>query len=398
MTPPATATPEMDAPTTVAPDPSTTSTVTTEPKTLDDVLNEVDDELAAEATTVAGVDRGDGRDATGRWVKQNADGTPAPEPPAEPAPTAAPGTPAPPAGAPETAPLAVSGGTFRYRANGATHEFPGATLDEKGAVLIAPESVGQFRAVLNAAKLAEGEYLPLIEQYKSKVQQLEAQVGQGTAAEAQATALVASLSAALEHPDEIKALEAFYTLRESLPSLTAKAEAAYWRSRASAPSPYKEKEPAAAEAPAPTQPNLPTPEAAHQATTEYLERCKIELPEFRDVTPDDWKQLAGTLQRTPYAFLRTATPEEVQAGAFAQGEVVYDTDQFLAFVQAETAKARQARETAKTQTKLAADNARRTTPQVTAPPSASGTTAPAKAAKQITSKQDADDYWDSDEV
>ena len=378
------ATPEMDAETPVAPVESA------EPKTLDSVLDEVDTELAAERAPSVGQDRGDGRDSTGKWVKRNADGSPAPEPPAAAAPT-----PTPPEGAPEPAPSLASG--FKYRAVGATHEFQGATIDEKGGVYIAPESVGAFRAALNAKHLAEGEYVPLIEQHKAKIADLEARVQERSAAEAKADALTTALQQALTNEDEVAALEAFYNLRTTLPSLMAKAEADYWRQKASAPrteSPYKE-EP---KAEAPAAPSLPTPDVAWQATTEYLERCKIELPEFRDVTPEDWKQLEAQLQRTPYAFLRRATPEDITAGIASEGEILYDTDALVAHVQAETSKARTARETAKTQTKLAADNARRTTPQVTAPPSAGGTKAPAKQPARITSKDDLDAYWDSPEA
>ena len=286
---------------------------------------------------------------------------------------------------------------FKYRAVGQTHEFPGATLDEKGGVYVAPESVGAFRAALNAKHLAEGEYVPLIESHKQRIQELESQVGQGTEAEAKANALVTSLTAALQNPDEVAALEAFYKLRTDMPSLIANAEAAYWRAKATKPTAVQ---PPKAEAPTMASPSLPSPEVAGQMTTEYLEQCKVELPEFRDVTPEDWKQIGASLQRTPYAFLRAATPEEVQAGTFHQGEILYDTDALIAYVQAESTKAKAQRETARTGASVAASNARRTQPSIATPPTPKGNAAPVATGqrKGFTSAKDVNDWLNNDEL
>lgn len=300
-----------------------------------------------------------------------------------------------PSATPDGQPPAVNpADVFRYRAMGQTHAAEGIVANADGSLVVKAEAVPKLREAFNALHLAQGEFAPALERKEAKIRELTQAVEARTLAEAKHEAALAALTTALQLPDENAFIEQMYALREGLPNLMAKAEADYWRQRAEQPAP-----PQADAQPSPqdTAPTLPSPEEAYQSTRESVEEFKLQH-EFRDLTPEDWKQLDASLQRTPLAFLRPATAEEATQYGVRAGQLVLDTDQLHAHVTALATQARTQRETAERTVRLATETARRTTPQVHAPPTAGGSKAPPKGERRIQSKQDMEDYWDSDEV
>lgn len=270
------------------------------------------------------------QDARGVWHRP--DGTIASKEEVEKV-TAAAAPPPDPVAVPET-PAAteappVNAVPFRYRANGQTHEIPGATVDAStGRVTIEGEGVSTIRQALNSHTL-----LP---QYQSKVAEMEREIAKRGPAESKADALVAALSEAIEHPDEETAITKFFELRQSWPVMVAKAEADHWRSQATRGAPQR---PEAAS----QQPALPAPEVATSTTNEYIEQMKLDT-EFRALTDTDWKQIGESLARTPYAFIRPATADEVPQYGVTPGELVFDTDALASHVQTYQTRTQAARE------------------------------------------------------
>lgn len=340
---------------------------------------------AAEAQPPEPVDSGQPRGPDGKFLPKS------PEvPEGSPTTEAAPSAIQPPA----TPEVPSAADVFRYRAMGQTHAADGILANADGSLVVKPEAVGQLREAFNALHLAKGQFQPALEAKEAKIRELSAAVEQKSLAESKHEAALDALTRALQEPDEGKFLEQVYALRGDLPNLLAKAEASYWRELASKPA-QPVAEPQHPQDPTPT---LPSPEEAYRETVDTVEHFKLQH-EFRDLTPEDWKQLDASLQRTPLAFLRPATAEEAQQypGVIA-GQLVLDTDQLHAHVTALATQARTQRETAQRTATLAAETARRTTPQVNAPPTAGGSKAPPKGERRIQSKQDMEDYWDSPEV
>jgi hypothetical protein len=289
---------------------------------------------------------------------------------------------------------------FQYRTNGETHEPEGFEYNPAdGSVLVKPEAVGSLRDAMNARHLiAQGR--DINEQLRSENAGLKQQLQQGSAGEAQANKLVESLTNVINIADDQEAIEAFFALRTNMPSLMAKAEADYWKQRATTPNPRGQAPPRQDNTPdARSQPvsALPSREIAVAHTQEYVEQLKLDHA-FHDLSAKDWQQLDARYGRTPYAFLRPATAEEVPTFGVNEGEIVFDHDAFTADVQEFVSTMRSSRATAESKAKLAADNARRTAPTIEAPPVAGGGSTPAKTPKKITNKQEMDEWWDSTDV
>ena len=346
---------------------------TTEPQDLGSMLDKaledappVDDPSAPDDN----VDRGDGRNARGRWVGKGKD------PKEETAAIAPkPGEQPPPVEPPKPA------ATFKYRAMGKTHESPYA-LDEKGNVIIPPDKHGELREAYNALHQRQAEFIPSVQRLQQENAALKQQVEQaksGTSAvDAQAQKIVEFFTNVANEADDVKALEMMYNMRRDFPLLMANAKAAHLEARLQAgqqPAPkQEERSPYRDEAP-----SMPTPEAAAAATTEWLEQFKVDH-EFRDLSAADWQQIERDAQGSPFAFLRVATPEEVQKRQAAQGQIVFDTDRLYASIQKHAKTQADARATAKATAELAAKNATRTQATISAPPSAGGTQPPPKGA------------------
>lgn len=289
---------------------------------------------------------------------------------------------------------------FRYRYNGENHEMEGFDYDPTtGAVTVKPEHVGLLRDAMNARHvLADGR--DINEGLRAQVAELQGQLTERqqveTVEQAQVRTLLDHYGKALEEPDDIAAGEAFFMLRAQYPVLMANAKARHYQqqleSARQAPKQAPQKEPENTPASV-----LPAREIAVKHTQEYVQQLKLDHA-YRDLKAEDWKQLDARYERTPYAFLRPATAEEAQQYGYAEGEIVFDTDAFSADVTEYVSTLRSGRETAESRAKLAADNARRTQPSVTTPPTPGGGRAPAKASKPITSKEELDDWWENSEL
>lgn len=393
---------ETGAGTSAIPSSSPTPTESPSMDSLMDAALEMDtsDELSTapvEQAPVKGVDRGDGRDAHGKFA------TKAEQDAADAAAKAT--TTAPPAKADTTVqdapkPGGATKAPFRYRSMGATHDVPDAVVDADGNVSIPAARSGELREAFNALQLVRGEYAPTIERYKADISQLTAKLAEATesrgAEETKAQSLVTALTAAFSEPDDEKALGMLYQLRQSYPGLLANAERDHWKAQAerrtTAPAPT------APAATAPASPTMPTLEAARATVSEHVEHLKISH-EFRGLTEGDWKQLAERYDATPMAFLRLATAVDAkQYPGLAEGTVVFDADALVADVQAHATTTTKQRETAAGQVQLATANARRTTATVTAPPTSSGTQAPPKSPRRFTSKEEYEAWKQSDEL
>jgi hypothetical protein len=291
---------------------------------------------------------------------------------------------------------------FQYRAAGQTKPWDGVTEDAEGNITVPAAKAGELRAALNARELVEGQYAPTIERHKQEITTLRAQLQQREQAQsaevARANALVNSIMSIAQMPDEVQSLEAFYQLRQSLPTLLLKAENEMLRAQR-APQARPETAPRAPEPPALHA--LPAPEEARATTMEYVEHAKLDQ-EYRDVTADDWKQYAARIERSPMAFIRPATAEEAQEYGVAPGQPVFDTDAYEADVREFVQTVRSQRETAATiaerakqQARLAAENARRTQPAVKAPPAVGGSKAPGGTTRPIRTAADVDAWIDS---
>lgn len=287
---------------------------------------------------------------------------------------------------------------FQYRTNGATKPVDGFLQNPDGSVTVSPEKAGELRYLLNARDMLgqESEY---VNQVKSKNVELERQIAQlqtGNAAEIQkAKTLVDQYTRILQNPDEAKALEEFFQMRQNFPVLLARAEAQYWEQAAKQGKTPKQDQPVEREAAKTT--GLPTREIALGATTEHIERLKLEHT-FRDISSDDWKQFTDRTQRTPFAYIRHATAEDAKKFGVEVNEIVFDTDALHFDIEQYAKTVRGARETAAAAAKLAADNARRTTPSVDAPPSPGSAPAPGKTRRAPTNEKEWDDFMNNDEL
>lgn len=312
-------------------------------------------------------------------------------------------------GAPDPAtagqPAAAEKIPFRYRAMGNTHDLEGATTDAQGNLTVPAAKVASIREALNAFHVASAETFPTLQRTQTENQQLRQRlesIGQErTLADTRAEQLTSALSQAMAEPDDAKFIEAVFGLRQNWANLTARAEAAYWKTQAErgakAPPAAAPKE----QAPAATARTMPPPEAAVHSTREFVEDAKVDHT-FHDLTPADWKQYEQQIAGTPYAFLRLATAEDAKQHEGVQvGEVVFDTDMAATHVRAFASARRQARETAKGQTALAADTARRTQPKIDTPPSPTAGKTPAKgkgASGSFSTKKEYDAWLESDEL
>lgn len=282
---------------------------------------------------------------------------------------------------------------FQYRVKGETRAAEGFLQNADGSVTVSPEKAGELRYLLNAKEILgqESEYVNTI---KTENAQLKQELQRSRSGENEETtrakALVDAYARMLEEPDEAKAIEAFFRLRTEYPVLLAKAEANYWKSRGGAKAPERT---AAPEAPQ----GLPPREDAIEATTEHVERIKLDF-KFRDLTADDWKQFSERSARTPFAYIRPATAEDAKAFDVTVGEPVFDTDALAADIELHAASVRAARETARRQAELAARNARTTQPSIDAPPVPGSSAPPAKGRREFKNEQDIDNWLDSDEL
>lgn len=290
---------------------------------------------------------------------------------------------------------------LKYRALGENHEAEGFEYNpEDGSVVVKPDAVGVLRDAMNARHvLAEGR--DINEKLRGELATLQGQLADRqrvtTEAEARAKAFTDHMERLLVQADETQAIEEFFRLRSEWPVLKAQADAEHWKQRAASGKPAApEKAEVPKEQQEPASP-LPTREIATQTTQEYVQQIKLDHA-FKDLTPENWKQLDARYERMPYAFLRPATAEEAQQYGVAQGQIVFDSDAFQADVTEYVTGLRQSRETVKDTAKLAVDNARRTTKSVDAPPTPAKGTAPAKERRGIRSEQDFDDWLDSNEI
>lgn len=288
---------------------------------------------------------------------------------------------------------------FRYRTNGETKDADGFLQHADGSVVVSAEKVSELRYLLNAKDML-GQESEFVNQVKARNTELEQQIEQykkGESADiAKANALVDTYSRMLQEPDDAKAVEAFFSLRAQYPVLLARAEAQHYRTLAERGKPQQQPKDAVP-SPVATAPSLPSREDATKATQDHIEHVKLDHT-LKDLSADDWKQFEARTQRTPYAYIRPASADEAKRLGLNEGSLVFDDIALKADVEAHATSLRKARETTQSTAKLAADNARRTQPGITAPPSPGGSTAPAKAPKRIQSEKDWEDYMNSDEI
>lgn len=366
----------------------------------------IDAKLVAsgEQSVTSGVDRGDGRDTRGQF---------APKTPAEQAAAAAtqtrPGAPPPTAAANAQTPAAptapaTDAAPFRYRAMGTTHDFKGSTLDKDGNVTIKAEAIPLLRQAMNALHVSTAETFPTLERAQQENTRLTQRIAEmesaSTLNDTKAGQLVDNLTKIMDEPDDTRAMNQLWQLRQAWPSLVAKSEAVYWQNQAQRgkTTPAEAPKGPAAGAPTSADRGVPSRDDAIATTADYLEHAKLDQ-QFRDLGPQDWQQFKERSDRTPYAYLRPATAEEAQQyRGVRQGEVVFDSDAFYADLAAHAAATRGARDTAKRQADIAADQARRTTPTIDAPPTASGTQVPPKGERRITSAKDWKEWAESDDI
>jgi hypothetical protein len=306
--------------------------------------------------------------------------------------------------APESAAPVLS--PFKYRAMGETHELEGATVNEKGDVTVPAAKMGELREAYNALHLTRGHYQPVIEKKEAENATLRAQVAQmaesRTLNDTKAEQLVNGITAIMENPNDQEALTQLYNLKKAWPTLTAKATAAYWEQEAKRGATAKVEAPKPEPAPQ-ARSAMPAPDDAKAIAREHIEQLKIDhrSSELRGMSPEDWKQFEDDSDAAPFAYLRLATVEDAQKHPGVQpGQVVFDRDLQANAARTFATRRAQERETAKGQRTLAVDNARRTQPSVDAPPVPGGgrTATSPKRGKAITTKQELEDWWDSDKI
>ena len=304
-----------------------------------------------------------------------------------------------PASAEPAAPAKVAS-PFQYRAFGETKAVEGATVNDDGSVTVAADRVPDLRHLYSLQETFT-QQSGYVDQLKAKVQDLTAQVEQrskSTSEESEkAKALVASYAQMLSEPDEAKAVEAFFRLRENFPVLLAEAKARFYQNQLTQGKPVASATQEPERAPEASQ-GLPQRESAIAATQDNIERIRLDH-KYRDITVADWKQFADRASRTPYAYIVPATPEHAKAHDVKVGQPVFDTDALAADVEEFVGQTRKARTTADARAKLAAENARKTMPSIEAPPTAASVTRPpAKTPGKFASKQDVDDWFESDDL
>jgi hypothetical protein len=358
---------------------------------LDDALDS-EQSIAAEGSetpeeTKARIDRGDGRDATGKFVGK------------EPIPPKAGET--PPVTTPEAATTAPPKAPFRYRALGKTNDVDGSEIDDTGRISFAPEQHSRLAQAFNALEVLNGQVGPVIEKHKQEnarlAQELETARTERSAKDTQAGALVDALTAAFNEPDEAKSLEALWAMRQNFPLLLANAEREHWKTQAE-----RAKTPAPApkvEAPPPQNTSASLFEEARVSALDELEEWKIH-PNMRGVSSEIWKQVEDLVTQKPLSFTRPATADDAKQYAGIQvGQMVFDRDLLLAEVDSRRTQADAARETATKQTELARKNAVRTQTTIAAPPVAGGTQPPPKGGTQrFKTKEEYEAWKASDEI
>lgn len=293
---------------------------------------------------------------------------------------------------------------FRFRAMGQTHDLEGAQLTDKGDLIVPAAKVGDIREAMNALHVLKEGTLPKLTHLETENTRLTRELTttkEGrTLAEHKADQMVKGLETLFTDPDEAAAAEKFFKMRDDYPRLRAASETEYWKTQATRST--KPAETPAARAAAPKDPIvgvLPSREEAVSTTKGHLEGYKVEHM-YRDIPEADWKQFEASVDRTPLAFIRAATPQDAKQFGVTVGEAVYDTDLLHAAVTEFVTSKRQSRETAETKANRAADNARRTAPKVNAPPVPGSTRTPPKSGSTsaIQSKDDFNNWLDSDEI
>lgn len=377
--------------------------VSTEPQSLESMLDSAIDSEAplneppADDPTAPddNVDRGDGRNARGRWVGKGDD------------PKGAEAAKAPDAGAApaNTASLEAPKNTFKYRAMGQTHDS-GAVVGEDGSVTFPPEKHGELREAFNALHQRQATFVPTLQKLESENQQLKQEnesLKSGTGEhEAKAQALVNALTAALSEQDDEKSLGMLWELRGKFPQLLKDAEIAHLKGQLAKPA--TPAAPAKEESPYRPEPAMPTPDVVLASLRDTIETWSIQhFPKehaFHGLTPADWQQIAKESEGTPFAFIRVATAEDAkQYSGVEAGQPVFDTDRLFAAVEKHATTQRAQRAAAASTAELAAKNARRTQATITAPPSAGGTQAPPKSgARQFKNKEEYEAWKRSDEI
>jgi hypothetical protein len=368
---------------------------------------------AAAATRKAGADRGDGRDDKGHFASKEeleraARGEEASGKPAATAETPAADTPA-------TDPAADAPVPFRYRAMGGTHELEGATVDPTSGNIVIPKTQeGTLREALNALKVRDVQMIPSFERlqrenegFKAKVQQLESSVGER---ETTAGQMMDHLTALFNEPDENKAAQLFFKMRDDFPRLQLEAKAKYWQDVAKRGGQGPDGTPAAAPAKASTDTTRPTsaPETyrataddGRSFTKNFIEDHKVNV-EYRDLTPKDWQQYEESLGNTPYAFVRPATADDAkQHDGVVVGQDVFDTDIATNHFQRFVTSLREARAAVASTKKVAMQNARTTQPTIDAPPTVTTDAPRAKPAggqRPFTNREEYEAYMNSSEL
>ncbi len=308
----------------------------------------------------------------------------------------------------EVAPAPVTS-PFRYRAVNETHELEGATVNEAGDVVIPAAKSGTLREAFNALHVVKGQLGPLLNEKNAEVTTLRQRMAEMETArgenETKAGALVDMIAGVMNEADDQKAANMLWALRTNWPALMAKADAEYSKAELARVKKMMEqgKAPEAARQPEqhpqhPQSTDAQFAAVAKATTRNYVEELKVRH-EFRDLAADDWKQIDAEIERTPLAFLRPATAQDVTQYGVQAGQTVFDRDLVNERIAARRTAAKQARETAADAARLAADNARLTQPRVKTPPNAGGGThAPRTTGTGFTNKQDVEAWWDSDEI
>lgn len=262
-----------------------------------------------------GVDRGDGRDATGKWVGKGQ----------EPA-KAAEGVPAPDAVPPEP-PIeaAKAPDPFRVKFRGAEHEvIPGAVVREDG-LLVPKEHVQRAQELFGRALKYDAERT----EYKEQLLRSRQSEAMAKANEAAMSAEINRLFeiAALQNDDElaVQAVQYMLDLRQSRPILEQrialereKAELALQR-ELQAPDPEQTRE-----------------QVTQQVVGTAAEHLRTFEPYLQGLTEDDaqtvLKMVMDDPERYAYRVGRTLNERERAAGV-QPGEVVFDADALYRDVQ-----------------------------------------------------------------
>lgn len=338
-----------------------------------------------------GVDRGDGRDALGRWVGRGPD----PDPAATAAANEA-------AKATETAPAKVDPVPFRYRSMGETKGLDGATMDGEGNVTVPKNHLATLREAFNALDVVKTQVSPLLNQYKGDIQRLTNELAHakssGTQEQQRAKVLVDQVTNMMKEPDDEKFLDAMLRIRAGWELTLAKTDAEFWKTKAGAPRAGAEKPtPAAPAAPPVAADSLPSKDQAIRTATDYAEQFKIGT-EFRDISPASWKQYDEQVSRMPFAFYRPATAEDAKNYGVKVGSVVFDTDQAYAAMEAHAKAVRSQRESETRTRTVAADNARRTQTSVQTPPRVDGERPRGTPGKAPQNKAELNAWLESDDI